>query len=50
VKATLTPAPRKEQVGYHDQNYYDHDDYQGPHFFLCHLPSYLSFQAYRRGY
>jgi hypothetical protein len=39
VKAALTPAPGKEQVGQGDQNYYDHDYYQGPHFFL-HLPSF----------
>ena len=47
MKAASTPAPGKEQVGHHDQNYYDLDHYQGPHFFffffffLCHLPSYL---------
>jgi hypothetical protein len=34
VKAALTPAPGKEQVGHHYQSYDDHDHYQGPHFFL----------------
>jgi hypothetical protein len=39
VKAALTPAPGKEQVSHDDQNYYEHDHYQGPHFSFLHLPS-----------